>query len=192
MHEARRPLVKKASDLMGPGLAPQAVEIPDWNGPETEFNGLYVSRPGALHTPDSAKWWIGLNIAQPGGYGIQKVWDYRSGGTPVSHVRSFTLVGDTRLFSPWSVDGGTSPTGPATVAWEDITGKPTTFQPKTYVHVQDTAVTTWTINHNLGYYPSVTVVDSAGSEVVGDVTYPDANTVTATFGGAFGGRAYLS
>lgn len=61
-----------------------------------------------------------------------------------------------------------------------------------YTHIQDVASSTWTINHNLGRYPQVTVVDSAGSVVVGDVSYPDINTVVAKFGGGFAGRAYLT
>ena len=61
-----------------------------------------------------------------------------------------------------------------------------------FIYVQDVASTVWTITHNLGRYPQVTVVDSAGSVVVGDLTYLDTNVVRATFGGAFAGRAYLT
>lgn len=108
LHEERRPLVRKASDIMGPGLAPEAVEIPDWSGPETEFNGFYFSRPGALHSPDSDLWWIGTSISHDGSYGVQHVWDYRSDLEPPAQMtRTFRLVGDIRLFSPWSPpDGG--------------------------------------------------------------------------------------
>lgn len=103
-----------------------------------------------------------------------------------SHLMLRTRAGTVMDLGAVGADAGT------TVDWSNILNKPTTFQPKTYVHVQDAAAAVWTITHNLGYYPSVTIVDSAGSEVVGDITYPDQNTVTATFGGAFGGRAYLS
>jgi hypothetical protein len=61
-----------------------------------------------------------------------------------------------------------------------------------FVFVQDVASAVWTIHHNLGRYPQVTVVDSAGTEVFGDLQYIDNNTVQATFGGAFAGRAYLT
>jgi len=61
-----------------------------------------------------------------------------------------------------------------------------------YTHIQDVAAATWTIHHGLGRYPQVTVVDSAGSVVIGDITYPDTDTVIAKFGGAFAGRAYLT
>lgn len=62
----------------------------------------------------------------------------------------------------------------------------------TYIHEQMVSSSTWTITHNLGRYPSVTVVDSAGSVVVGDVTYVNKNRIILTFQGAFSGTAYLN
>ncbi len=61
-----------------------------------------------------------------------------------------------------------------------------------YVHVQSVSATTWTIIHGLQFIPSITVVDSAGSVIEGDYSYPDENTVIATFSGGFTGKAYLS
>lgn len=61
-----------------------------------------------------------------------------------------------------------------------------------YVHVQLGAAATWTIQHNLGGRPSVTVVDSAGTVVVGNVHYFNDNEISVTFSQPFGGRAYLS
>ena len=50
----------------------------------------------------------------------------------------------------------------------------------------------WLINHNLYKQPSVTVVDSSGNEVVGDVEYNNLNTLTVTFSAPFAGQAYLN
>jgi hypothetical protein len=61
-----------------------------------------------------------------------------------------------------------------------------------YTHTQSVSASTWTINHNLGYYPSVSVVDSGESLVVGDVTYISTNTLSVSFNASFGGKAYLS
>lgn len=61
-----------------------------------------------------------------------------------------------------------------------------------YPHTQAVAASTWTIPHNLGKFPSVTVVDSAGTEVVGDVTHADENTAVVTFTAAFAGRAFCN
>lgn len=63
---------------------------------------------------------------------------------------------------------------------------------KSYTHNQLTSSATWTINHNLSKYPSVSIVDSAGSLVFGEVGYTDNNNITVTFGSAFGGNAYLN
>jgi len=60
-------------------------------------------------------------------------------------------------------------------------------------HTQGTAATTWTIDHNLGYEPGgVAVVDSAGTEVVGTVTYSSTNRIVVSFTSAFSGKAYIS
>lgn len=63
---------------------------------------------------------------------------------------------------------------------------------KTHVHIQSSAASVWEITHNLNKYPSVTVVDSAGSVVVGEVKYNNTNKVTITFIGSFSGKAYLN
>jgi hypothetical protein len=51
---------------------------------------------------------------------------------------------------------------------------------------------TWEIEHNLNKYPSVTVIDSAGTQVEGDVTYIDTNNLTINFSSAFAGKASLN
>ncbi len=61
-----------------------------------------------------------------------------------------------------------------------------------YHHVQGTASNTWVINHYLGWYPNVTVQDSSGSIVEGEITYTSSNSLTVTFTGSFRGDAYLS
>lgn len=63
----------------------------------------------------------------------------------------------------------------------------------THVHTQATASASWTITHNLGYYPGgVSIVDSAGSKVYGDVTFISENQLVINFSSAFGGKAYIS
>lgn len=61
-----------------------------------------------------------------------------------------------------------------------------------YVHTQTPAANVWTINHNLGYYPNVTAVDSTQREVVGELEYLSLNSLKLTFIGSFSGKAYLS
>ena len=61
-----------------------------------------------------------------------------------------------------------------------------------YAHTQSVASATWTINHNLDFYPNVTVVDSAGTIVEGEIAYTSRNQIVLTFSAAFSGTAYLS
>ena len=63
---------------------------------------------------------------------------------------------------------------------------------KNYVHNQIASSNTWNIANNLNKFASVSVVDSAGSVVIGEITYVDANNVTLTFSAAFSGKAYLN
>ena len=61
-----------------------------------------------------------------------------------------------------------------------------------YTFAQNEAASTWIITHPLKKMPAVTVVDSAGNVVMGEVTYIDENTVQIRFNGAFSGKAYLN
>lgn len=63
---------------------------------------------------------------------------------------------------------------------------------KTYVHTQRQPSAEWVVSHGLGKMPSVTVVDSAGTQVIGDVLYLDSNRVKLTFSGAFAGKAFFN
>ena len=63
---------------------------------------------------------------------------------------------------------------------------------KNFIFTQSSASDTWNIQHDLDKFPSVSVVDSAGSLVVGNVAYVDLNNVTLTFNGSFSGKAYLN
>jgi hypothetical protein len=61
-----------------------------------------------------------------------------------------------------------------------------------YVHDQNEPSNEWIILHYLGRMPSVTIVDSSGRYVIGDVQYLDENVIRVTFSGGFSGRAYLN
>jgi len=65
----------------------------------------------------------------------------------------------------------------------------------TYIHSQDVAAATWTVQHNLNSYPSVTVTDSANTPYsvgFGQVIYINANKLTISFSAAFAGKAFLN
>ena len=63
---------------------------------------------------------------------------------------------------------------------------------KTYEHVQSATSASWVVTHGLNKNPSVTVVDSAGTTVVGQVDYNTVDQVTITFKAAFSGKAYFN
>lgn len=63
---------------------------------------------------------------------------------------------------------------------------------KNFVFTQSVAAAKWEIQHNLDKYPSVSIVDSAGTEVVGDVQYIDKNNIVILFTAPFSGKAYMN
>ena len=54
------------------------------------------------------------------------------------------------------------------------------------------ASTSWVLNHNLGFYPSVTAEDYGSNLLEGDVQYNSASVVTLIFNTSVSGYAYLS
>ena len=67
-----------------------------------------------------------------------------------------------------------------------------TFKDKTFIYDQVTPATIWTVQHGLNKFPSITVVDTAKSVVIGDYTYVDDNNVILNFSAAFAGKAYFN
>jgi hypothetical protein len=75
-----------------------------------------------------------------------------------------------------------------TLLIKDVTTNPAVA----FAYTQQTPSATWTIAHNLNFHPNVTVVDSAGTIVEGEMTYVDQNNMILHFQSAFSGNAYLS
>jgi len=62
---------------------------------------------------------------------------------------------------------------------------------KNLVFNQSMPASIWSVTHNFGYNPSVTVTDESGTVIVADVSYLDLNTLTITFAVPTSGSAYL-
>lgn len=62
----------------------------------------------------------------------------------------------------------------------------------TFSYEQAVPSTTWHIEHNLGFYPSVTAVTYGGNHIIGEVNYIDENNVEVSFTKERQGYAYLS
>ena len=75
---------------------------------------------------------------------------------------------------------------------EGTTNKYFTVGRVSYDHMQGAASSSWSITHNLGFKPNVTVIDSAGNIVEGEIAYTNSNSLTVSFQSAFSGNAYLS
>jgi hypothetical protein len=75
---------------------------------------------------------------------------------------------------------------------EGVTNLYFTTSRVSYTHTQGVASATWNITHNLHFYPNVTVQDSAGNIVEGEIAYTNSDSLVVTFSTAFSGEAYLS
>ena len=101
--------------------------------------------------------------------------------TPIVDIsRSLVSLVNTGLLGPQGIPGPQGEQGPPGLA--DLH----------YDHDQMSASAYWVIDHNLGKYPSVSVIDSAGACCEGFVEYITSNRVTITFSAAFAGHAYLN
>lgn len=90
------------------------------------------------------------------------------------------------------------PAPPAVVVTRGIPGPPGPQGPPgggagaTYTHIQSVAAAVWTVAHNLGRHPSITVVDNLGGQFYPDVRYVDADIAQITHSVPLTGRAYCN
>lgn len=61
-----------------------------------------------------------------------------------------------------------------------------------YIHTQTTVSSTWTINHNMGFRPSVELLDSGSQEIDGEISHPSLNQTVVTLNPASAGLARLT
>lgn len=90
----------------------------------------------------------------------------------------------------------TSPPSVVTVGVPGPAGPPGAPGPSgsdlTYVHNQDIASDTWTVNHNLGKFPTPTVVDTSGNELVSNIQHTSVNQLIVTHSVATSGKVYCN
>lgn len=60
-----------------------------------------------------------------------------------------------------------------------------------FVHQQQSPSTTWVINHNLGFRPSVELLDTGSQEIDGEIAHPSVNQTVVTLNPATAGIARL-
>jgi hypothetical protein len=110
------------------------------------------------------------------------------GGSPPSTapIEPITVLTSFQFMPRSGPEGPPGPPGPI--------GPPGsgTAENYSFVYNSGSPASVWIVHHNLGWYPSVTVVDSGGTVIVPDVFYDDNNTVTLTFGSPTSGKVFLS
>ena len=109
------------------------------------------------------------------GYGLYKV----KSSTTLSNGGAYLLT--------FTFKGAASTVGNSVISIAPFGGQDYEYDEQVPV-----VTTTWEIEHNLGRFPSITTVDSAGSEITGAVTYNNENKITVVFNSATSGNAYLN
>jgi hypothetical protein len=61
-----------------------------------------------------------------------------------------------------------------------------------YTHVQASPASVWTVSHNLGVRPTVSLVDTGGNEVQADIVHTSANQLLIRFALPVAGMARLT
>jgi hypothetical protein len=61
-----------------------------------------------------------------------------------------------------------------------------------YTHEQQANSTVWNVTHNLGYKPSVDIIDYGNNNIEGDISYTNSNSLTITLSSPASGYAYLT
>lgn len=116
LHEQRRPTAGNGSSVLGPGFAPYASQIDDWNADEVSFNGYFWSAADAANAPPVGDLpdftlWSGQVIATAD-WGIQILQEAplvnqgtASGQGTFAHrkfIRKWSSESGTRIYSGWS------------------------------------------------------------------------------------------
>lgn len=110
--------------------------------------------------------------------------------TPDVIILASPVLGQPGPPGPQGLPGPMGPVGPQST----VPGPqgPPGASGSTYIHDQGAVSAVWVISHNLGWWPSVSVVDTGGSLVEPDVHYDSDDQVTLTFGSPTSGKAYLN
>lgn len=91
--------------------------------------------------------------------------------------------------------GTVGPQGPPGVGVAGPQGPPgvgASTAEMSYIHTQLSAASVWDITYPMLFQPAISVIDSGGTEVVGDIQRITLGHLTVTFSAPFSGIAYLS
>lgn len=137
----RRPVIRRASDLVGPGIASNAVRITDYNDLLATFNGYFSSAPGANNAPNPSEAFVGYVISDSELGGRQVFTGLESG---VEFSRTFNRSPEDPETMGWS--GWSGQRVPASAQGVDVvetvvrSGWPTVLEPPTLSTVGEVGV----------------------------------------------------
>ena len=89
-------------------------------------------------------------------------------------------------------DTGKEKIGNGVTAYNSLPYKPSGQAGASYVHNQPSAAATWTIAHNLGFKPSVELLNAGSQEIEGDVVHTSQNVTVVNFTTPIAGFARLN
>ncbi len=131
------------------------------------------------------------------------------GDTPDVNKQYRVFVPEGNMSNAFMITGGgTGSSKPTVASYNNLADKPSVngvilignqtsaelgiVNDAAFTYTQTTPVAAWSIKHDLGKYPSVTTMDSAGNQIIGDVTYTNLNNLVVTFTSKIAGKAYLN
>lgn len=97
----RRPVIRKASDLVGPGVGASATRITDFSDTLATFDGYFSAAPGTSNAPNSTDAFVGF-VSSDSEFGGTQIFTAPATGT--TYQRSFTravLDPSTLYWSDW-------------------------------------------------------------------------------------------
>ena len=173
--------LRGSSILNGSGLPSNSLGI---------INDYYLdSSTDILYGPKTFSGWPTSGILLKGSQGSQGA----KGDTGYSIYTGITAPstylgnnGDTYIYST------------ANLIYSKISGVWTNAQaivPKSswsFTYEQQSNSTTWNVTHNLGYNPSVDIIDYGNNNIEGDISYTNTNSLTITLSTPASGYAYLT
>jgi hypothetical protein len=105
----RRPVIRQASDLVGPGIAAAATLVTDWSDTLATYNGFYSSDIGAFDAPNSTSQFVGTVVMDSAFGGVQTLYPLDQDGA--YYQRTFLRNpgdADTIYWQPWVLCGAFS------------------------------------------------------------------------------------
>ena len=195
-----------AIDGSGNSLVGDTTSTPDYVK-NSEF--LFVrGAPGTSGGPDKTTDWVlallptfrgatKRNLGASTEFNYIGTWDLEVVLVPLKDKWVSNVIGQLQLADAVGTPAWSSSTPPwtqrADLPWVDPAELFDMVTGDKFIWEQPVAADTWTINHNLGGYPAVEVMDTLGNVITADVQYLTPDTLQISFSGVpVAGRASLN